>query len=62
LDTSAPHRDSRRLGVLIRLSIKTDQLHEQADKTKTLETASYKKQQNYLYDQAVKLVSTRSPG
>ena len=61
LDTSAPDRDSRRLGVLIRLSIKADQLHDQAEKTKALETASYEKQQNELYDQAVKLVSTAVP-
>jgi hypothetical protein len=61
LDTSAPDRDSRRLGVLIRLSIKADQLHDQAEKTEALETASYEKQQNDLYDQAVKLVSTAVP-
>ncbi len=61
LDTSAPDRDSRRLGVLIRLSIKADQLHEQAEKTRALETASYEKQQNDLYDQAVKLVNTAVP-
>ncbi len=58
LDTSAPDRDSRRLGVLIRLSLKADQLHDQAEKAKALETVSYQKQQNDLYDQAVKLVST----
>jgi YVTN family beta-propeller protein len=58
LDTSAPDRDSRRLGVLIRLSLKADQLHDQADKDKTLETVSYQKRQNELYEQAVKLVST----
>jgi hypothetical protein len=44
--------------VLIRLSIKADQLHDQAEKAKTLETASYQKQQNELYEQAVKLVNT----
>jgi YVTN family beta-propeller protein len=61
LDTSAPDRDSRRLGVLIRLSIKADQLHEQAEKAKTLETASYQKQQSDLYEEAVKLTSTAAP-
>jgi YVTN family beta-propeller protein len=61
LDTSAPDRDSRRLGVLIRLSIKADELHDQAEKAKTLETASYQKQQNELYEQAVKLVNTAAP-
>jgi hypothetical protein len=61
LDTSGPDRDSRRLGVLIRLSLKADQLHDQAEKAKTLETASYQKQQNELYEQATKLVSTAAP-
>ncbi len=61
LDTSAPDRDSRRLGVLIRMSLRADQLHDQADKAKALETVSYQKQQNELYEQAVKLVSTAVP-
>ena len=61
LDTSAPDRDSYRLGVLIRLSIKADELHEQAAKSKTLESAAYQKQQNELYDEAEKLVSTAAP-
>jgi YVTN family beta-propeller protein len=61
LDTSAPDRDSRRLGVLIRLSIKADELHDQATKSKTLGTAAYQKQQNELYQQAEKLVSTAAP-
>lgn len=61
LDTSAPDRDSRRLGVLIRLSIKADELHDQATKDGTLESAAYQKQQNELYEQAVKLVSTGTP-
>jgi len=54
LDTSAPDRDSRRLGVLIRLTLKADELHDQATKAKTLETVAYKKQQSDLYEQAVK--------
>ena len=61
LDTSAPDRDSRRLGVLIRLSIKADELHDQAAKSKTLESAAYQKQQNELIDQAEKLVNTAAP-
>jgi len=61
LDTSGPDRDSRRLGVLIRLSIKADELHDQAAKNKTLESAAYQKQQNELYEQAVKLVRTAAP-
>ncbi|MBZ5657923.1 MAG: hypothetical protein LAO56_21895 [Acidobacteriia bacterium] len=61
LDTSSPDRDSRRLGVLIRLSIKADELHDQATKDKTLESSVYQKQQNELYEQAVKLVGTAAP-
>ena len=61
LDTSAPDRDSRRLGVLTRLSLKADELHDQAAKAKQLESASYQKQQNELYEQALKLVSTAAP-
>jgi len=61
LDTSAPDRDSRRLGVLIRLSIKADELHDQATKSQTLESAAYQKQQKELYEQAVKLVSSAAP-
>ena len=61
LDTSAPDRDSRRLGVLIRLSIKADELHDQATKSKTLGTVAYQKQQNELYEQAERLVRTAAP-
>lgn len=61
LDTSAPDRDSRRLGVLIRLSIEADQLRDQATKSETLGTAPYQKQQNDLYEQAEKLVRTAAP-
>jgi YVTN family beta-propeller protein len=61
LDTSAPDRDSRRLGVLIRLSLQADQLHDQAAKTDALQTASYHTQQNALYEQAIKLVNTAAP-
>jgi hypothetical protein len=61
LDTSAPDRDSRRLGVLIRLSIKADELHDQAAKSKTLESAAYQKEQNELYEQAEQMVNTAGP-
>jgi len=57
LDTSSPDKDSQRLGVLARLSIEADQLHDQAAKNDTLESAAYQKQQNSLYEQAEKLVS-----
>ncbi|MBZ5664113.1 MAG: hypothetical protein LAO30_05865 [Acidobacteriia bacterium] len=61
LDTSAPDKDSQRLGVLVRLSIEADQLHDQAAKSNTLESAAYQKQQNALYDEAEKLVDTAGP-
>ena len=61
LDTSAPDKDSQRLGVLIRLSIKAEELYEQAAKSNTLESAAYQKQQNALYDEAEKLVDTAGP-
>jgi len=61
LDTSAPDKDSQRLGVLIRLSIKADELHEQAAKSNMLESAAYQKQQNALYDEAEKLANTAAP-
>jgi hypothetical protein len=58
LDTSAPDRDSRRLGVLTRLSLQADELHQQAEKSKTLDTPAYQKQQAKLYEEAIKLVNT----
>jgi YVTN family beta-propeller protein len=61
LDTASPDRDSRRLGALIRMTIKADELFHQAENSKTLETASYQKQQNALYEQAVKLVNAAAP-
>jgi YVTN family beta-propeller protein len=61
LDTSAPDRDSRRLGVLTRLVQQADKLRETATKNKMLDTASYKKAQKDLYDSAVKLVSSGAP-
>ncbi len=61
LDTSAPDRDSRRLGGLTRLVMQADKLRETATKNKMLGTASYKKAQKDLYDSAVKLVSGDAP-
>jgi hypothetical protein len=57
LDTSAPDRDSRRLGALIRLSIEADRVHEQAAKSKMLDSADYQQRQSALYEQAVKVVN-----
>lgn len=61
LDTSAPDRDSHRLGQLGRLSMTADDLHKQAATDKKLNTAQYKKEQAKLYRMAVDLVSTGTP-
>ena len=61
LDTSAPDRDSHRLGALGRLSIAADDLHNEAAKQNRLDMAEYKKQQESLYETAVKVVTTAAP-
>jgi len=61
LDTSAPDRDSHRLGQLGRLSMAADDLHNEAAKDKKVNTAQYKKEQAKLYQGAVKLVNTGAP-
>ncbi len=61
LDTSAPDRDSHRLGQLGRLSMEADDLHNQAAKQHKLNTASYKKEQAQLYQMAVALVGSNAP-
>jgi hypothetical protein len=61
LDTTGPDRDSRRLGILLRLSMEADQLHRHAERAKGLKAGAYKKQQKQLYNEAVKLVSTAAP-
>jgi phosphoesterase family protein len=58
LDTSAPDRDSRRLGALARISMFADRLHAAAAKKSELKKASYCKAQEKLYDLAV--VTARS--
>ena len=49
LDTSAPDRDSRRLGALSRLSMAADRLHAETARTKTHRSRAYATQQNALY-------------
>jgi YVTN family beta-propeller protein len=61
LDTSAPDRDSHRLGALARLSMAADDLHSGAVKGHQLKSASYKKQQAELYATALKLVNAPKP-
>ena len=61
LDTSAPDRDSRRLGALTDLVLRADKLRETAPKNKMLNSPGYTTQQKSLYDEAVKLVDTDAP-
>ena len=61
LDTSAPDRDSHRLGGLGRLSMAADNLHESAVKQNRLNSKEYKKQQAELYETALKLVNAPKP-
>ncbi len=61
LDTSAPDRDSLRLGILTRLSVSADDLHRKAATQHLLKTKRYKKEQTALYARAEKLVSGPAP-
>ena len=61
LDTSAPDRDSHRLGVLGRLSQAADDLYSEAAKNHKLNSKSYKKQQAQLYDYALKVINAPKP-
>lgn len=61
LDTSAPDRDSHRLGALARLSMAADDLHNAAAKQNHLKSATYKKQQSELYMTALKVVNAPKP-
>jgi hypothetical protein len=60
-DTSAPDRDSRRLGALTRLSAKADDLHESAEKQNRLDSPEYKKQQDSLFEEATRIVNSAVP-
>ena len=61
LDTSAPDRDSHRLGTLGRLSQAADDLHDEAAKNHKLNSKTYKKQQAQLYEYALKVVNAPKP-
>ena len=56
LNTSAPDRDSRRLGALGRLSMAADQLHAQAVANHQDHTSVYRSRQRALYDAALAIV------
>jgi YVTN family beta-propeller protein len=57
LDTSGPDRDSARLGVLIRLSLQADELHQAAAREHRLSSKAYAARQKQLYEEALKLVN-----
>ncbi len=61
LDTSAPDRDSRRLGALARLSMAADDLHKAAVRKNHLRAAQYRATQARLYQAALKLVNAAAP-
>lgn len=61
LDTSAPDRDSFRLGELARLSMAADELHKTAAEEHRLRSVGYRAKQIHLYKQAVRLVNTSAP-
>jgi YVTN family beta-propeller protein len=56
LDTSAPDRDSRRLGTLARISMLADSLHEEAARENRLQSQEYLDQQARLFQMALALV------
>ena len=61
LDSSAPDRDSRRLGALTRLSMKADDLYKTYAKAHRLDTKSYRHAQASLYGMAEHLVEGSAP-
>jgi YVTN family beta-propeller protein len=61
LDTSAPDRDSRRLGMLARLCLQADQLHDTAAKQNRLKTRTYRNSQKELYNAALRVVNGPQP-
>ena len=61
LDSSAPDRDSRRLGALARLSMAADDLHKAAVVKKHLHAAQYRATQARLYQAALKVVNASAP-
>jgi hypothetical protein len=61
LDTSAPDRDSHRLGALIRLVLAADELHPAAAEKKRLKTRAYRKSQEKLYNAALRVLNSPKP-
>ncbi len=61
LDTSAPDRDSERLGILARLSHRADQLYQSAAQRHHLHTRLYHAEQARLYRLAAHLIHVIAP-
>ena len=61
LDTSAPDRDSARLGALARLSMLADDLHEQAAAANRLKSRAYRSAQAAIYAEGLKMVKGPKP-
>lgn len=61
LNTSAPDRDSHRLGMLARLSMTADRLHDEAASKEQLGAEGYVEKQKSLYQVALATVSTGAP-
>jgi len=62
LDTSAPDRDSARLGALSRLSMLADDLNEQAAAANQLRSRTYRSAQAAIYAEGLKIVKAPKPG
>jgi hypothetical protein len=61
LDTSAPDRDSARLGALARLSMLADDLHEQAAAANRLKSRAYRSAQSAIYAEGLRMVKAPKP-
>jgi YVTN family beta-propeller protein len=59
LKTAEPDQDSRRLGILGRLSMRADDLYKQARKNRDLDSAQYRQEQQTLLDIAKATVMTQ---
>ena len=61
LDTSAPDRDSARLGALARLSMLADDLHKQGAAANQLKSRQYRSAQAAIYAEALRIVKAAKP-
>ena len=58
LDTSEPDEDSLRVGILGRMTMQADDLHNAAAQSRQLDSQDYKEAQDDLYQAALKLVNS----